>query len=290
MPHTLGLTRVFCTAVMAAAFAGAAFTAEANDDVSAAWQALGGIAVEPERPAGYDRAAWAHWLDMDGNCRDARHDVLAEESVLPVVTTRDGCRVTAGEWRDAYTADVYLHPGDLDVDHLVPLKEAHDSGGWRWDAARRAAYANDLSDPRTLIAVGAGVNRDKGAADPAEWLPFEQDYLCQYAASWTLVKARWSLSMDERERIVVGNILSDCMSGGTSAAASPRAPAVATIAAQASSGSCTIKGNVGQDGSRLYHVPGSPWYDRTRIDERAGERWFCSEQEATAAGWRKAGG
>lgn len=50
---------------------------------------------------------------------------------------------------------------------------------------------------------------------------------------------------------------------------------------------CAIKGNVTRNG-RLYHVPWGPWYARTRIDERRGERWFCSEAEAMAAGWRPA--
>ena len=48
---------------------------------------------------------------------------------------------------------------------------------------------------------------------------------------------------------------------------------------------CPIKGNISRNG-RIYHPPWSPWYERTRIDEAAGERWFCSEAEAVAAGWR----
>lgn len=48
---------------------------------------------------------------------------------------------------------------------------------------------------------------------------------------------------------------------------------------------CPIKGNVSKSG-RIYHTPWSPFYDRTRIDTSAGERWFCSEAEAIAAGWR----
>lgn len=51
---------------------------------------------------------------------------------------------------------------------------------------------------------------------------------------------------------------------------------------------CRIKGNISQrDGTRIYHLPGQEYYAATRIDPRAGERWFCSEQEARAAGWRR---
>ncbi len=58
---------------------------------------------------------------------------------------------------------------------------------------------------------------------------------------------------------------------------------------QAPSG-CAIKGNISQSGDRIYHTPWSPWYDKVRISEPAGERWFCSEGEAAAAGWRPAAG
>ena len=50
---------------------------------------------------------------------------------------------------------------------------------------------------------------------------------------------------------------------------------------------CTIKGNISANG-RIYHLPGQRDYERTRIDTTLGERWFCSEPEAMAAGWRAA--
>lgn len=53
---------------------------------------------------------------------------------------------------------------------------------------------------------------------------------------------------------------------------------------------CNIKGNVSiNSGERIYHVPGQYYYEATKISPQYGERWFCSEQEARAAGWRKAG-
>jgi endonuclease YncB( thermonuclease family) len=50
-------------------------------------------------------------------------------------------------------------------------------------------------------------------------------------------------------------------------------------------GDCRIKGNISSSG-RIYHMPGSRHYERTKINESAGERWFCSEAEAERAGWR----
>jgi len=55
-----------------------------------------------------------------------------------------------------------------------------------------------------------------------------------------------------------------------------------------SSPACRIKGNISVMGERIYHVPGQAYYDSTRIDTLKGERWFCTEAEARAAGWRKA--
>lgn len=51
---------------------------------------------------------------------------------------------------------------------------------------------------------------------------------------------------------------------------------------------CPIKGNINREGEKIYHTPWSPWYDRTVIDESKGQRWFCDEAEAEAAGWRPA--
>jgi endonuclease YncB( thermonuclease family) len=64
---------------------------------------------------------------------------------------------------------------------------------------------------------------------------------------------------------------------------------VSEIAANDNSPGCRIKGNIGSKGDRIYHMPSGRWYDRTVITASKGERWFCSEDEAKAAGWRRAG-
>lgn len=58
-------------------------------------------------------------------------------------------------------------------------------------------------------------------------------------------------------------------------------------ASAAETNGCNIKGNVSTRGERIYHVPGQKYYDETRISASHGERWFCSEEEARAAGWRR---
>ena len=57
---------------------------------------------------------------------------------------------------------------------------------------------------------------------------------------------------------------------------------------KADQGDCLIKGNISSSGEKIYHSPDSPWYIRTKIDTSKGERWFCSEEEAKRAGWRRA--
>lgn len=168
------------------------------------------IRVEPERREGYDRSDWPHWLDSDGDCRNTRHEVLASESLRPPALSADGCKVVGGLWRDLFTGELEQEPRRLDVDHFVPLAEAHRSGAHAWSREKKAAFANELSDPQSLIAVTASANRSKSDKGPEEWLPPDPTYRCRYVENWVAVKARWRLSMDERERVVVGNVLRAC--------------------------------------------------------------------------------
>ena len=120
------------------------------------------------------------------------------------------CRVETGRWYGAFTGTYVESPGDLDVDHLVPLKNAHLSGGWRWEPTRKAEYANYLDDPDHLIAVTARANRSKGAKGPEEWRPPDEGYWCEYAVNWTEVKAQWGLTMTREESRAVLEILEGC--------------------------------------------------------------------------------
>ena len=159
----------------------------------------------------YDRDDWKHWVDEDGDCQDARQEVLIAESLVNVTFETDRqCRVETGRWYGAFTGVSVEDPGDLDIDHLVPLKNAHLSGGWRWDAEMREEYANYLQEENHLIAVTAGANRSKGARGPEEWGPPEQSYWCQYATDWTEVKARWGLTMTKVESEIVMDMLGTC--------------------------------------------------------------------------------
>lgn len=131
---------------------------------------------------------------------------------FPVELDSRGCRVQSGEWYDPFTGQTFTNPSDLDIDHFVPLAEVHRSGGSTWDSQRRRDYSNDLSYPGTLIAVSASANRSKGDRDPADWLPPNEGFHCDYVTAWVLAKGYWSLSMDERERMAVYAVLGECES------------------------------------------------------------------------------
>jgi hypothetical protein len=152
------------------------------------------LPVARETRRGYDRDKFRHWVDADGDCRDTRDEVLAAESQVQV----SGCDVRTGQWLSYYDRRTWTDSADVDIDHLVALAEAWDSGARRWAARTRERFANDLGDGRTLVAVTDNVNMSKSDQDPAEWLPqYDQ---CRYVREWTAVKMRWSLKVNRAER------------------------------------------------------------------------------------------
>ena len=174
---------------------------------------LQNIRVQNERGGGYVRALFEHWRDIDGDGCDSREQVLKRDSVtLPQVDPYK-CKVVAGDWVSPYDGARWSDPTDIDIDHVVALKEAWDSGAWAWSAATRNAYANDTSDKRTLLAVTDNVNQQKSDKDPSNWVPPLKSYLCTYLGNWISVKARWNLSMDKSEWGRIKNLLNSSCAG-----------------------------------------------------------------------------
>lgn len=158
---------------------------------------------------GYDRSLFRHWIDANRNGCNARREVLIIEAVVkPVVGER--CSFTGGSWYSPFDGVTTEDASVFDIDHMVPLKEAWDSGAHAWDSDRRRAFANDLDLPEALIAVSRSSNRSKGARDPAEWLPPLRSYHCQYVRDWMVVKIKWELSVDAREFTALRNVAAGC--------------------------------------------------------------------------------
>jgi hypothetical protein len=147
------------------------------------------------------------WADADHDCINTRHEVLIEESLIPVTMSANGCSVARGLWHDPYTDFTFTDPADLDIDHMVPLKEAHVSGAAYWTTAQKRAYANDMGNPLTLIAVDDGTNSSKGDKDPATWMPPNEAYHCEYIKNWVAVKDAYNLSMDAAEEAAIEAVL-----------------------------------------------------------------------------------
>jgi hypothetical protein len=167
-------------------------------------RAVKDLPVAGETRRGYDRDKFRHWIDADSDCRDTRDEVLAAESLVRV----RGCDIQVGRWRSYYDGETTRRSAEFDIDHLVPLAEAWDSGAKRWNAGTRTRFANDLGDPRSLVAVTASSNRSKSDRDPAEWMPTYGT--CQYVRQWVAVKIRWSLTVNRAEKRTLVRRAGDC--------------------------------------------------------------------------------
>ena len=261
--------------------------------VGSALALLQTIRVENEYQVGYDRALFDHWRDIDGDGCDSRDQVLKRDSIsLPQVDPVN-CNVIAGDWVSPYDGGKWINPSDIDIDHVVALKEAWDSGAWAWSAAQRKAFANDTSDSRTLLAVTDSVNQSKSDKDPSNWLPPLQSYTCTYLGNWIAVKVRWSLSMDSSEYGRIKNLLqSTCssldiapipnlqnISGGTTVVTNP--PVAST--------NSTVTPNTASAGSVAQIKPGSYCSPEgaigyfTKKGDQVATTYVCSKTSASGA-------
>ncbi|MFE7076490.1 HNH endonuclease family protein [Streptomyces sp. NPDC057620] len=164
-----------------------------------------------ESREGYQRSSFKHWNageNPSDGCNTRAEVLIAESRVEPVVEA--GCKIVAGEWYSSYDGVTLTAPGGLDIDHMVPLAEAWDSGASTWPAKRREAYANDQGAEHSLEAVSARSNRAKGDKDPADWQPPLADARCTYTAHWVATKLRWQLTVDDRERAALSDLAEGC--------------------------------------------------------------------------------
>ena len=221
----MGRTRGLAALVVAVSLtlAGVGPAAAATKVSGTALQLLARLVTASEHAGGYSRALFVHWIDADGDGCSTRSEVLIQES-RTTPRTGSGCSVT-GSWRSAYDGVTTTHASTFDIDHVVALKEAWDSGAWAWTPARRQDYANDLGDSRSLRAVSAASNRSKSDKDPAQWLPPLRSFRCTYATEWIVVKVRWTLSVDSAERAALRRILVACPARTVTVAMLPGATA-----------------------------------------------------------------
>ena len=170
------------------------------------------LVVTEDKLTGYKRSAFKHWIDADKNGCNTRAEVLIEEAIVkPKIGPK--CKLTGGKWLSVFDGKTITNASQLDVDHLVPLAEAWRSGAWKWTAAQRQAFANDLENSEALIAVTASTNRSKGDKDPSLWMPAKGQ--CVYTQNWISIKVKYSLTADPQEVEKLNSLVSTCGLDGT---------------------------------------------------------------------------
>lgn len=164
---------------------------------------------------GYTRAQFGPtWADVDRNGCDTRNDILKRDltSVVFKVKTRD-CVVESGILVDRYSGETInfvrgnVSSMEVQIDHVVALSNAWQTGAFKLSAEQRRALAND---PLNLFAVKGRLNSQKGDGDAATWLPPLKSFRCSYVAQQIAVKAKYSLWVVAPEKSAMAAILAKC--------------------------------------------------------------------------------
>jgi hypothetical protein len=175
---------------------------------------LNTLAVKGRAPkTGYDRSQFGPaWSDVDHNGCDTRNDILNRD--LQDKQWRPGthgCVVIAGTIVDPYTGKRIqfekVHAIALQIDHVVALSDAWQTGAQQLSAAERLQFAND---PVNLYAVDGPTNEAKGDSDAASWLPPNRRFRCTYAAHQIAAKARYELWVTAAEKSALARVLAIC--------------------------------------------------------------------------------
>ena len=187
---------------------------------------LAGIALIPVRIRGkdYRRAAFGEsWTDDNTapgghNGCDTRNDILNRDLLDKTYTAIKRCpdAVATGTLYDPYANVVIAFTrgiqtgASVQIDHIVPLALAWDLGARAWTDEMRTRFAND---PANLLAVQGQANQDKGDAEPADWMPPNHAFWCQYAVQFVAVLRGYALPIDEPSAAVLRDAASTCPTG-----------------------------------------------------------------------------
>ena len=179
-------------------------------------QTLEQIPVKGRAPkTGYSRSAFGtQWSDVDRNGCDTRNDILKRDltEIVFRAKTRD-CVVETGKLLDPFSNTVIeFVRGErtsmlVQIDHVVSLSNAWQTGIFRANIKTRTEFAND---PINLLAVKGSLNSQKGDGDAATWLPPNKSFRCNYVALQVKVKAKYDLWVTKSEKETMTRILSNC--------------------------------------------------------------------------------
>ncbi len=160
--------------------------------------------------ADYDRDYFGTaWADVDENSCRTRDDILARD--LTDVVKRDSCTVVSGKLADPYTGKALVFSKAkataIQIDHVIPLSLAWDSGADAWSTGKRATFAND---PANLLAVDGPANQRKSDSGLAEWLPPNAKYQCTYVMRFVRVAFLYGVTITSDDRTTAKQVLKTC--------------------------------------------------------------------------------
>jgi hypothetical protein len=178
-------------------------------------QVLAQLDVKGRAPTtGYEREQFGpDWADVEDNGCDTRNDVLERDLVRIVTDTDDSCLVQSGTLLDPYSGQQidFIRGWEtsfaVQIDHVVALSNAWQTGAQYWKPRKRLRFAND---PLNLLAVDGELNLQKSDGDAATWLPPSKPYRCEYVARQIAVKSKYGLWITPPERDAMARILSTC--------------------------------------------------------------------------------
>lgn len=153
---------------------------------------------------GYNRNDWGDWSQHGDGC-DTRELILKRDGTN--VKADPQCRAISGSWYSQYDGKTITISRQVQIDHIVPVKEAWRSGGADWPSNKKNQFYNDTDN---LIAVSANSNESKSDQDPATWIPPRKEFDCVYVQRYELVKKRWNLTEDPKEQAAIANVKTHC--------------------------------------------------------------------------------
>ena len=165
------------------------------------------IAEEGPRD-GYNRDDWSHWHIKEWSGCSSREEVLVRTAIGDISRDRDdSCKVADGWWYSEYDRTWISESSEIEIDHIVALSEAHDSGASEWTPDQRERFANDLQN---LVAVSSAANQSKDDRDAAGWRPHEEVW-CSFAYTVVEVKANYGLTVDPAEHAALTEMIDTCV-------------------------------------------------------------------------------
>ena len=198
-----------------------------SDEASEALRILNTLPVKGRAPkTGYSRAQFGDaWSDIDHNGCDTRNDILNRDLTAKQHKNSRGCVVISGILNDPYTGKVinFMRGKDtseqVQIDHVVALSDAWQSGAQEISAQERLQLAND---PENLLAVDGPANQQKSDSDAATWLPANASFRCSYVARQIRVKAKYHLWVKPAEKEAMINVLTPCAGAAAKPAPVPQ--------------------------------------------------------------------